>query len=136
MKGDWVDTIAHDSTIRFVTDAFAGRIILHCHILEHEDLGMMAVYYADGGCDGNDTQCIRINAECDKESGKSYDNIWNSYWIYVIIGGILLCLIAIICYVFILWKRQKSRNMKKVGLVKNMVVLSQRKEIDFKFNGL
>ena len=30
-------------TVRFQTDVFTGKMVLHCHILEHEDEGMMLV---------------------------------------------------------------------------------------------
>jgi FtsP/CotA-like multicopper oxidase with cupredoxin domain len=29
-------------TLRIPFEDFAGRSVLHCHILDHEDLGMMA----------------------------------------------------------------------------------------------
>mmetsp|Transcript_12238 Transcript_12238/g.22646 ORF Transcript_12238/g.22646 Transcript_12238/m.22646 type:complete len:629 (+) Transcript_12238:46-1932(+) len=47
--GDWHDTLllpgmnGQDSMkIRMQTDVFTGKMVLHCHILEHEDEGMMA----------------------------------------------------------------------------------------------
>jgi len=29
--------------IRFITDEFTGPMVIHCHILSHEDSGMMMV---------------------------------------------------------------------------------------------
>jgi len=50
-KGDWHDTLQMPTTqtsasfrIRFQTDQFAGHMIQHCHILFHEDKGMMSQY--------------------------------------------------------------------------------------------
>ena len=45
--GDWHDVIAMDLdsggvTIRYVADVHQGVLMLHCHILTHEDLGTMA----------------------------------------------------------------------------------------------
>jgi len=53
-NGDWHDTLLLGSvtvsgasptgtTVRFQTDSFTGKMVIHCHILEHEDDGMMAV---------------------------------------------------------------------------------------------
>jgi len=45
--GDWRDTVplylAVNYTIRFVAP-FQNRIMVHCHILKHEDLGMMTLW--------------------------------------------------------------------------------------------
>ena len=45
--GDWHDTIydgSGESTVRFYTDNFVGKMVVHCHVLEHEDQGMMGLY--------------------------------------------------------------------------------------------
>jgi len=43
----WQDVVnlpARSNTkIRVAFDAFAGRTVYHCHVLDHEDNGMMAV---------------------------------------------------------------------------------------------
>uniref|UniRef100_H2YBB0 ferroxidase n=1 Tax=Ciona savignyi TaxID=51511 RepID=H2YBB0_CIOSA len=43
--GDWRDTFTvppmSNVTIRFKTDSYTGLVVAHCHILNHEDLGMM-----------------------------------------------------------------------------------------------
>ena len=47
--GDWHDTFLGGAantdtiTVRFQTDSFVGKMVVHCHVLEHEDEGMMAV---------------------------------------------------------------------------------------------
>jgi FtsP/CotA-like multicopper oxidase with cupredoxin domain len=38
--------------VRLYTDSFTGAMILHCHFLGHEDLGMMAEYLITGN-EGN-----------------------------------------------------------------------------------
>jgi len=46
--GDWHDTLLHGAVgegwavVRYQTEKFTGKYVVHCHILEHEDLGMMS----------------------------------------------------------------------------------------------
>eukprot|EP00751_Fragilariopsis_kerguelensis_P045108 CAMPEP_0170995408 /NCGR_PEP_ID=MMETSP0736-20130129/11577_1 /TAXON_ID=186038 /ORGANISM="Fragilariopsis kerguelensis, Strain L26-C5" /LENGTH=685 /DNA_ID=CAMNT_0011421563 /DNA_START=279 /DNA_END=2335 /DNA_ORIENTATION=- len=59
--GDWGDTIQYvvtkqqdgttntQATLRFATDSYPGICIFHCHILIHEDRGMMGFYNFTGG---------------------------------------------------------------------------------------
>mmetsp|Transcript_82655 Transcript_82655/g.266564 ORF Transcript_82655/g.266564 Transcript_82655/m.266564 type:complete len:775 (+) Transcript_82655:43-2367(+) len=52
--GDWADTLMHGSgqaMIKSQTDAFIGSQIFHCHLLDHEDTGMMA-HFKVGGKEG------------------------------------------------------------------------------------
>merc|ERR1719331_175798 len=48
--GDWLDTLQlpgfgkSDARFRFVTDTFTGHEVMHCHYLNHEDLGCMAYF--------------------------------------------------------------------------------------------
>eukprot|EP00640_Fibrocapsa_japonica_P005765 CAMPEP_0113951142 /NCGR_PEP_ID=MMETSP1339-20121228/84574_1 /TAXON_ID=94617 /ORGANISM="Fibrocapsa japonica" /LENGTH=103 /DNA_ID=CAMNT_0000959279 /DNA_START=159 /DNA_END=467 /DNA_ORIENTATION=+ /assembly_acc=CAM_ASM_000762 len=47
-NGDWHDTFLNpgvrgEVTVRYRPTDFVGTMVLHCHILEHEDKGMMAV---------------------------------------------------------------------------------------------
>ncbi|CAM9559981.1 unnamed protein product, partial [Heterosigma akashiwo] len=50
-KGDFVDTVSSDgtATMRFRTERFGGRIPMHCHVLEHSDLGSFALIRVSGG---------------------------------------------------------------------------------------
>ena len=55
MTGDWHDTLqlsdlgAQDVVkVRANLDVFTGKAVVHCHILEHEDEGMMAWFQIDG----------------------------------------------------------------------------------------
>lgn len=65
--GDWLDIINEEATIRFVADRFGGHVVMHCHILEHEDAGTMALTMIEGGCDafGNDLDAS-TGLPCDK----------------------------------------------------------------------
>jgi len=40
--GEWYDVVPSNGVIRFHTDRFTGKLVFHCHRLEHEDEGMMA----------------------------------------------------------------------------------------------
>jgi FtsP/CotA-like multicopper oxidase with cupredoxin domain len=45
--GDWHDTFLErvgTITVRLQTDRFVGNMVVHCHILEHEDEGMMGYF--------------------------------------------------------------------------------------------
>ena len=43
----WQDVVnvpaRSDVTLRIAFDDFTGRTVCHCHVLDHEDRGMMAV---------------------------------------------------------------------------------------------
>jgi len=68
MPGDWHDVIlptgSGSATVRLNIDRFTGRMIAHCHLLEHEDNGMMGYLNITGeegttwaGAHGADPQC-------------------------------------------------------------------------------
>mmetsp|Transcript_11294 Transcript_11294/g.25942 ORF Transcript_11294/g.25942 Transcript_11294/m.25942 type:complete len:971 (+) Transcript_11294:113-3025(+) len=69
--GDWHDTLLISDmtdgvTVRMQTDVFTGKMVAHCHILEHEDEGMMAWFQITGqegatwsGAEAIDSQCLR-----------------------------------------------------------------------------
>lgn len=53
--GDWHDTLMisdmggnSELTVRSQLDVFTGKTVVHCHILEHEDEGMMSWFQVDG----------------------------------------------------------------------------------------
>ena len=70
--GDWHDTIItpnDDISAHFQTDVFTGKQVIHCHILEHEDLGMMLVTQITGsegtlcaGATSIDPTCFRAGS--------------------------------------------------------------------------
>eukprot|EP01083_Nonionella_stella_P137747 419133_1 len=62
--GDWLDSIGFGTRIRFWSDTFGGKIMLHCHILAHEDLGMMGFFIINDGCDALDFECIDKGGSC------------------------------------------------------------------------
>ena len=44
---EWRDVapgLGQGTVIRFMPDSFTGYMVMHCHLLQHEDYGMMAVY--------------------------------------------------------------------------------------------
>ena len=44
-SGEWRDVApAQGTEIRWVNDRYSGEVVMHCHILQHEDKGMMALY--------------------------------------------------------------------------------------------
>jgi len=52
MAGDWHDTMllvgSAEAKVRVNIDKFTGKMIAHCHILEHEDNGMMGYIQVEG----------------------------------------------------------------------------------------
>jgi FtsP/CotA-like multicopper oxidase with cupredoxin domain len=51
MPGDWHDTLLTTNkwtNVRLQTEKYTGTVVSHCHILAHEDLGMMVVGYVNG----------------------------------------------------------------------------------------
>eukprot|EP00931_Biecheleriopsis_adriatica_P055184 TRINITY_DN3256_c0_g1_i5.p1 TRINITY_DN3256_c0_g1~~TRINITY_DN3256_c0_g1_i5.p1 ORF type:complete len:635 (+),score=115.07 TRINITY_DN3256_c0_g1_i5:68-1906(+) len=78
-EGDWHDTLMLPDdrrlqggggggavTVRYQTDVFTGKVVVHCHILEHEDEGMMNIIEVTGtegatwaGAEGIDSTCYR-----------------------------------------------------------------------------
>jgi FtsP/CotA-like multicopper oxidase with cupredoxin domain len=71
--GDWHDTYLADpetgsdvATVRFAPDMYTGNYVLHCHLLTHEDFGMMTYFTATGtegtvyaGAEAADPTCYR-----------------------------------------------------------------------------
>jgi len=54
--GDWHDVFMHsddryadDAPVRLQTDRFGQEMVIHCHFLDHEDEGMMAWLWIEGG---------------------------------------------------------------------------------------
>ena len=53
--GDWRDTVpALDGVlkVRFAADTFAGEAVVHCHVLSHEDQGLMATFLIQNATSG------------------------------------------------------------------------------------
>ena len=49
-EGEWYDVISDNScTVRFRTADLGGRVIMHCHVLSHEDNGAMTWVDVQGG---------------------------------------------------------------------------------------
>ena len=67
--GDWQDTLQHISKdakthIRWAVDTFSGDMIFHCHILAHEDQGMMGQFWLDGVEGDTYSQAKVIDPSC------------------------------------------------------------------------
>ena len=89
--GDWHDTYTGRGLIRFSPTEFTGKMMVHCHRLNHEDEGMMAIEYV-----GIDSACT-----CTESQNGGLDN-------EVIIGiaaGVGVLVVAISAYV--LYRRRK-----------------------------
>ena len=63
LRGDWIDTMHQNGVIRFTATKWGGNVILHCHILKHEDEGSMALVYINGGCNWNLTSFVDSSGE-------------------------------------------------------------------------
>ena len=73
LAGDWHDTIflpdlpiAYDNKIKvgYQSDGFAGDYVMHCHILPHEDQGMMSYIHVTGE--------KHLHSLCQSDSGSSW----------------------------------------------------------------
>ena len=135
LKGDWLDTIAKTSSIRFLTDTFGGGVVLHCHVLTHEDEGKMAVFLVNGGCDSTDIDCIRANSECDDDSGGSNDKktIFEIIWFWLYERGIGIVFIVLICLLFVYVRcckrSKKDENDKRDKKDKLMSSLNDKSRV-------
>ena len=55
--GDWHDSVDGRGVIRYRPTTFAGKLMLHCHRLIHEDEGMMAMEYIHDPADDDALGC-------------------------------------------------------------------------------
>jgi len=75
--GDWHDTLQFpsnedtDVTFRFQADQFTGHMVQHCHLLFHEDLGMMSQYDITGKEGATWDYARVIDPQCVLPKGKS-----------------------------------------------------------------
>merc|ERR1719242_1352843 len=65
-----------NGNIRFHTHTFGGHVVIHCHRLEHEDEGLMGVFYINGGCDAD--YSALGSGTCEPETCDS-DALWSAY---------------------------------------------------------
>jgi len=66
--GDWIDTADFNGNIRFPLDTYGGKVVVHCHILEHEDEGLMGLYKVEGGCDALQGNVDSVGPACNFDS--------------------------------------------------------------------
>lgn len=120
-QGDWHDTLLQNSgstNVRFYSDTFTGKAVVHCHILEHEDQGMMGIIYIGGTEGAVYSKATDLDSTCYREAtGKGYvqtsspdtdddddgdEDAVDSETLTILIGSIsgvvaLVCIIGI-CY--------------------------------------
>jgi len=54
--GDWHDTLDGTHTVRYIASQYTGKMMIHCHKLDHEDKGQMSTEYVHPRSDAN--QCV------------------------------------------------------------------------------
>merc|ERR1712228_53965 len=133
--GDWIDTADFEGSVRFSTDTFGGKVVIHCHILEHEDEGLMGLYRIEGGCDALQGNVDNIGSECvwdscdfDVLNSSFSDYDWstesanyvpatcaaaannnnNGLIIGLVVGGLCLVLIIVGLVYYVLQKKKKA----------------------------
>jgi FtsP/CotA-like multicopper oxidase with cupredoxin domain len=129
-KGDWLDLLDSDGVVRFRAERFGGPIMLHCHVLEHEDMGAMAMIYSYGGCDALGENLDDGGAACDmtcknvKANVNVPENQFAGRWeYYAMIGlltvGFILLTTAGVGYYLVkkAEKKELAANEKAVPLV-------------------
>ena len=80
--GDWQDTLQYPAFVegfdlstftavrfRFQADSFTGHMVQHCHLLFHEDQGMMAQFNVTGEEGATWPGALDINPTCIEPSG-------------------------------------------------------------------
>jgi len=83
--GDWQDVLqtinATTAKVRFQAATFNGPMVMHCHILFHEDLGMMTQFNLSGvpgttwlGAEKVDPKCVPPGVPAGPSGCKYYDN--------------------------------------------------------------
>ena len=79
--GDWRDTfpaLNAEVHVRYALDRFGGMMMIHCHYLVHEDLGMMDRFWVDstgsatGVCTADCQNCSEAVRYCDDNMKRSF----------------------------------------------------------------
>ena len=82
--GDWHDTLfdgAGSATVRMYTDTFVGKMVVHCHVLEHEDQGMMGVLQITGTEGTVYADAETLDSSCFRgATGRGYSYPNNDAW--------------------------------------------------------
>lgn len=69
VPGDWHDSIDGEGLLRYRPTEYLGKVMVHCHQLEHEDLGMVATEYV---VDDANAECTCTPAS---NRGRDVDNL-------------------------------------------------------------
>lgn len=73
-NGDWHDTLANPKNpkVRVQLTEFTGNIIVHCHVLKHEDKGMMGWYEVGGEEGAVWAPASTLDTSCFRDSSRGY----------------------------------------------------------------
>jgi len=93
--GDWHDTYTGSGLIRFSPTEFPGKMMVHCHRLNHEDEGMMAIEYV--GIDSGACTCTENLSQND------------GLVIGIAVGVGVLVVVAVSAFVWYYLKRKKNQ---------------------------
>ncbi|XP_039256433.2 multicopper oxidase mco-like isoform X2 [Styela clava] len=104
-KGDWRDVLNlppfSNVTVRFNVHEYTGSVVLHCHVLKHEDLGMMITVESVDDINSQSNIGVRELGcrEIIGNSGAQCEGYCVATWVLValIIAVILLSIIAFKC---------------------------------------
>jgi len=119
--GEWRDVyLNHGFLARTRMDDFTGQMVAHCHILQHEDHGMMGWYLIDGTCSTG------IDIHPDEESAAGGDNSLLSgfgdgffstmHIVYLAAGATLIVTIIIGTVLLSKWYTSSSRASEEETL--------------------
>lgn len=103
--GDWHDTILNNGRIRYQTTDIGGKLMLHCHRLDHEDEGMMAIEQisqsstSSGGC------------FCGADDSRRGDG---SFPIWAVIALVVAAVLGI-AIAFWWWRKKQRRRSHEIA---------------------
>lgn len=73
--GDWHDVVLGPSAlkVRIQTDTFVSKAVIHCHVLEHEDQGMMGFVELTGTEGDTWDYAETIDSTCHRDGTRAYN---------------------------------------------------------------
>mmetsp|Transcript_3221 Transcript_3221/g.7585 ORF Transcript_3221/g.7585 Transcript_3221/m.7585 type:complete len:548 (+) Transcript_3221:85-1728(+) len=77
--GDWHDTVEGAWTVRYKPEAFAGKVMFHCHRLDHEDEGMMSL------------ELVKDSGDCVCRNGSTW-----LVWVIVVVSVLVFIVLAVV----------------------------------------
>ena len=88
--GDWHDTIQGEGIIRFHPTIYSGKMMVHCHRLNHEDKGMIAIEHVHGNDDERQSCVCRNSMIVERVSFGSF--VRKTRFDVVMVGLVLVAL--------------------------------------------